>query len=283
MNKVYAIITNQIIEKLEQGVCPWRMPWSSDGPKNLTSGKAYRGINILLLGSQGYANPYWLTFKQAKSLGGHVKKGAKSTPVVFWKTYSTTETNDEGEQAEKGRFVLRYFRVFNLDQCELPADKMPEDVATTKHFDPIPKCEQVAKAMPNAPAITHQSQRACYSPLLDIVNMPQPESFDAPTAYYGTLFHELTHSTGHESRLNRDSITDPVRFGSHTYSREELIAEMGAAFLNGHCGIDASTLDNSAAYIHGWLKRLKNDPKLVVQAAGKAQRASDYILGVKYE
>ena len=160
---------------------------------------------------------------------------------------------------------------------------MPEDVATTKHFDPIPQCEQVAKAMPNAPAITHQSQRACYSPLLDIVNMPQPESFDAPTAYYGTLFHELTHSTGHESRLNRDSITDPVRFGSHTYSREELIAEMGAAFLNGHCGIDASTLDNSAAYIHGWLKRLKNDPKLVVQAAGKAQRASDYILGVKYE
>ncbi len=101
MNKVYKIITDQIIEKLEAGTVPWRMPWSSDGPKNLTSGKAYRGINILLLGSQGYANPYWLTFKQAKSLGGHVKKGAKSTPVVFWKTYSTTETNDEGEQAER--------------------------------------------------------------------------------------------------------------------------------------------------------------------------------------
>ena len=137
--------------------------------------------------------------------------------------------------------------------------------------------------MPNVPEITHQSQPACYSPLLDVVNMPRPESFDTPENYYSTLFHELTHSTGHESRLNRKGITDPVRFGSHSYSKEELIAEMGSAFLSGHCGIEDRILDNSAAYINGWLGRLRNDPKLVVMAAAKAQKSSDYIQGVKYE
>jgi len=283
MNKVYAIITNQIIEKLEQGTIPWKMPWSSDAPKNLVSGKAYRGINVFLLGSLGYMSPYWLTFKQAKSLGGYVNKGEKSVPVIFWKSWSTLEANADGKHEEKSRFVLRYYRVFNIEQCTLPAEEIPQEDPTARTFDPILKCEQVVKAMPNAPAITHQSQRACYSPLLDIVNMPRPQSFDTPENYYSTLFHELTHSTGHHSRLDRKGITDPVRFGSHDYSKEELIAEMGAAFLSGHCGIEDRILDNSAAYINGWLSRLKNDPKLVVMAAAKAQRSSDYIQGVKYE
>jgi len=283
MNKVYQLVTDKIIEKLEAGCVPWKMTWSAEGPKNLISGKAYRGINILLLGSQGYVNPYWLTFKQAKQAGGYVKRGERSTPVVFWKTYSTMEQNDKGEQEETSRYVLRHYRIFNLDQCGLPEEKMPESLSTDKAFDPIPKAESVVAGMPSAPEITHQSQRACYSPLLDQVNMPKPESFDAPECYYSTLFHEIIHSTGHEARLNRPSITDPVRFGSHTYSREELIAECGAAFLNGHCGLEDSTLDNSAAYIKGWLGRLRNDPKLVVQAAGKAQRAADYILDVQFD
>ena len=283
MNQVYRLITDKIIEKLEQGVVPWRMPWTSEAPKNLVSGKSYRGINILLLGSQGYVSPYWLTFKQAKSLGGFVNKGEKSTPVVFWKNWTDLETNGEGKLEEKSRFVLRYYSVFNIEQCKLPPEEVPATDLTTKQFDPIPKAEQVVKAMPNAPEITHQSQRACYSPLLDIVNMPKPESFDEPAAYYSTLFHELSHSTGHESRLNRDTLVDKVRFGSHSYSKEELVAEMGAAFLNGHCGIEAATLDNSASYINGWLGRLRNDPKLVVQAAGKGQRAADFILDVTWE
>jgi len=282
MNQVYEIVTNKIIEKLEEGVVPWRKSWSSEAPKNLVSGKEYRGINPFLLDSMGFASPYWLTFRQAKSLGGYVRKGEKSTPVVFWKNWSSLEQNDEGKLEETRRFVLRYYSCFNIEQCSLPPEEVPAEDPTTKHFDPIPKAESVVKAMPSAPEITHQSQRACYSPILDIVNMPKPESFDAPVNYYSTLFHELTHSTGHESRLNRDSITDPVRFGSHTYSREELIAEMGAAFLNGHCGLVDQTLDNSASYIQGWLGRLRNDPKLVVQAAGKAQRAADYILDVKW-
>jgi len=283
MNKVYAIITDTIIKKLQEGIVPWHMPWSAERPKNLISGKPYRGINVFLLGSLGYMSPYWLTFKQAQSLGGHVNKGEKSVPVIFWKTYSKMETNDNGDHEEKSRFVLRYYRVFNIEQCTLPPEEVPQEDPTARTFDPIPKAESVVAAMPNAPAITHQSQRACYSPLLDVVNMPRPESFDTPENYYSTLFHELTHSTGHESRLNRKGITDPVRFGSHSYSKEELVAEMGAAFLSGHCGIEDRILDNSAAYINGWLGRLKSDPKLVVMAAAKAQKSSDYIQGVKYE
>ena len=281
---VYEVITNAIVKKLEQGTVPWHMPWSADGPKNLISDKAYRGINVFLLGSLGYMSPYWLTFKQAQALGGHVSKGEKGTPVVFWKTYSKIEQNDKtGKHEKKSRFVLRYYSAFNIEQCTLPAEEIPQEDPTRHTFDPIPKAQSIVEAMPSAPAITHQSQRACYSPLLDVVNMPKPESFDASENYYSTLFHELTHATGHQSRLDRKGITDPVRFGSHTYSKEELIAEMGAAFLSGHCGIENSTLDNSAAYIQGWLGRLRNDSKLVVMAAAKAQKASDYVLGTTFD
>ncbi len=128
MNKVYEIITDQIIEKLEQGTIPWHMPWSADGPKNLISDKPYRGINVFLLGSLGYMSPHWLTFKQARSLSGHVNKGEKGTPVVFWKTYSKMETDPDTQQTEKQqRFVLRYYRVFNIEQCTLPAEEVPQD------------------------------------------------------------------------------------------------------------------------------------------------------------
>jgi len=282
MNQVYKLVTDKIIEKLEEGCVPWRKTWSSEAPKNLVSGKEYRGINPFLLDSMGYASPYWLTFRQAKDLGGYVRKGEKSTPVVFWKSWKTLEANDEGKQEEKSRFVLRYYSAFNIEQVSLPPEEVPAEDPTTRHFDPIPKCEQVVKAMPNAPEITHQSQRACYSTILDIVNMPAPESFDSPAAHYSTLFHELTHATGHESRLNRKGITEANHFGSHDYSREELTAEMGAAYLSGHCGLVDSTLENSASYIQGWLKRLRNDPTMVVKAAGRAQRAADYILDVKW-
>ena len=143
MNKVYSVITETIIKKLEEGVIPWKMPWSSEAPKNLVSGKSYRGINIFLLGSLGYMSPYWLTFKQAQSLGGHVNKGEKSVPVIFWKTYSKMETNDNGDHEEKSRFVLRYYRVFNIEQCTLPAEEVPQADPTLKSFDPIPKAESV--------------------------------------------------------------------------------------------------------------------------------------------
>jgi len=272
-----------MIERLEEGCVPWKKTWSSDAPKNLVSGKEYRGINSFLLDSMGYASPWWLTFRQAKSLGGYVNKGKKSTPVVFWKNWTDLQANSEGKLEEKSRYVLRFYSAFNLEQCTLPPEEVPAEDPTTKHFDPIPTCSQLVADMPNAPEITHQSQRACYSPELDQVTMPAPESFDAPASYYATLFHELAHSTGHQSRLDRKGITEANHFGSHDYSREELTAEMGSAYLSGHCGLVDSTIDNSASYIQGWLKRLRNDATMVVKAAGKAQRAADYILDVKFD
>jgi len=284
MNKVYEIITDRIIEKLEQGTVPWHMPWSADGPKNLISDKAYRGINVFMLGSLGYMSPYWLTFKQAQALGGHVSKGEKGTPVVFWKTYSKMETDPDNQKTEKkSRFVLRYYSVFNIEQCTLPAEEIPQQEENNS-IEPIPEAMRIVQAMPTAPAIEHGEPRAYYSPSRDLVNMPRAEAFNSSEEYYSTLFHELTHSTGHHSRLDRFKKDDqPIAaFGSREYSKEELIAEMGAAFLSGHCGIEDRIIDNSAAYIQGWLGRLRNDPKLVVMAAAKAQKASDYILGTTF-
>jgi len=284
MNKVYEIITDRIIEKLEQGTVPWHMPWSADGPKNLISDKAYRGINVFMLGSLGYMSPYWLTFKQAQALGGHVSKGEKGTPVVFWKTWKNMEQNDKTSKWEDvSRFVLRYYSVFNIEQCTLPAEEIPQD-QEPNIIDPIPEAMRIVQAMPTAPAIEHGEPRAYYSPSRDLVNMPRAEAFNSSEEYYSTLFHELTHSTGHHSRLDRFKKDDSINpFGSREYSKEELIAEMGAAFLSGHCGIEDRIIDNSAAYINGWLGRLKNDPQLVVMAAAKAQKASDYILGTTFD
>jgi antirestriction protein ArdC len=234
-----------------------------------------------LLACCKYESPYWLTFKQAKQLSGSVKKGEKSMPVVFWKW-------NEVEDAESGKPkqvpILRYYNVFNLAQCELPEAKQPPALEVETHdFSPIDACESLVREMPKAPAIKHDTVSAFYRPSSDQVHMPPAERFEKPGEYYSTLFHELTHATGHESRLHRDGICEVSPFGSRTYSKEELIAEMGAAFLCGHCGIEDTTIDNSAAYIQGWLKKLRGDSRLVVHAAAAAQKAADFILGRKDE
>jgi len=278
MTKVYEVITNRIIEKLEQGTVPWHQPWSSELPKNLLSKKEYRGINVFLLGSQSYANPYWLTFKQARQLGGYLRKGERSTPVVFWKWYERDQVNDEnGELETVSSPILRYYSVFNVEQCEELDGKIPP-LETNNSFSPIEKAEQIAENMPHSPQITHAEARAYYRPFADMVNMPQPELFQSSEEYYSTLFHELTHSTGHPSRLNRFDTQDSITFGSRDYSQEELVAEMGAAFLCGHCAIDNRTIDNLAAYISGWLRKLRNDKRLVIYAGAQAQNAADSIL-----
>ena len=280
-SKVYQIVTDRIIGLLESGTVPWRKPWASGAvghPQNLTSGKRYRGINVFLLSAVGYGSPYWLTYRQAQGRGGNVRKGEHAIPVVFWKQWETTRTDPE--TGERGRVtipVLRYFNVFNVEQCEGIEYPKPEQPATP--FEPIEQCEHVVEEMPKRPEIRHGEARAWYQPSADLVNMPRPELFSQPEEYYSTLFHELTHSTGHRGRLNRKGIADVHPFGSADYSREELVAEMGAAFLGGHCGIEPATIENSAAYIGGWLRRLKGDEKLVVQAAGQAQKAADFILG----
>ncbi len=288
-DKVYQIITDRITELLEKGTVPWNKPWTSNQsnllPRNFLSKKPYRGINTFLLHAMGYSSPFWLTFKQAQALKGNVRKGEKSTPIVFWKWLDTDEATSTGKTKKVP--MLRYYSGFNLEQCEgieLPPVTEP---APTRTHDPIASAEAIVAAMPNRPAIEIKGGQACYSPALDLVRMPAPETFCGEQEYYSTLFHELTHATGHQTRCNRKGIagTDGEwsRFGTAPYAREELVAEMGAAFLSGHAGILNRTVDNSAAYIQSWLGRLKEDCKLVVTAAAQAQKASDYILNVKHE
>lgn len=277
----YQRITDTIITMLENGVAPWRKPWSTahNGmARNLVSGKEYRGINYFLLNAMTrYESPYWLTFKQASERGGHVRKGEKGMPVIFWKLY---EKENEATGEETVVPVLRQYTVFNSEQCnglEVPIIEQPE----THENERIARAEAIQLAMPNRPSVTFGGSRAYYSPSQDVVNVPNLERFENSNAYYATLFHELAHSTGHAQRLNRAGVMDHATFGSCEYSKEELCAEMTSAFLCAKCGIDNSTLENSAAYIASWLKALKNDSKMVVLAAAQAQKAADYILNVQ--
>lgn len=277
-NKVYEIITEKIIEQLEQGTVPWHKPWISEYPKNLISKKEYRGINVFLLGASKYSSPYWLSYKQAKQLGGNVKKGEKSTIVVFWKQIKVKDKNpDNTEETKKTIPFLRYYRVFNVEQCENIDEKKIPVTEINPDFQPIAACEETVMNMQNKPEIRYQDSRAFYHPSGDYVNMPNPKTFQKEEFYYSVLFHELGHSTGHKSRLARKDF-DKGFFGNEVYSKEELCAEMTAAFLCGHHKIEMKTIDNSAAYIKSWLRKLKDDVKMIVLAAAQAQKAADYIL-----
>jgi antirestriction protein ArdC len=279
---VYQIITDRIIGLLEKGTVPWHQPWHENHrlPRNLVSNKEYRGINIFLLHAMAYESPFWLTFHQAIQLGGHVRPGERSCPVVFWKWL-------DGENKESGETkrvpLLRYYAVFNVTQCEGLEMHLPKLEQPLRPHTPIAAAQQVVKGMPLCPAIKHGMPRAFYAPSEEWVGMPAPEKFHSDEEYHCVLFHELTHSTGHPSRLNRKEIRENNNFGSQRYGREELVAEMGAAFLCGHAGIADLTLNNSAAYIQGWLKKIKEDARLVVQSAAQAQKAADFILGRKVE
>lgn len=218
-----------------------------------------------------YESPSWLTFRQATELGGNVRKGEKSCPVVFWKPLKI-EDRESGEEKEIP--ILRIYHVFNAAQCDGLKDAPP----VTNKIVTVKPAEIVA-GMPQPPGIKHGMISAFYSPLEDCVGMPNRERFDTEEGYFATLFHELVHSTGHESRLKRSTLTAGSGFNSDPYTKEELIAEMGAAFLCGHAEIIERTIDSSAAYIKGWLERIRDDKTLIVQAAAQAQKAVDFILG----
>jgi len=278
---VYDVITQRIMTLMQQGVVPWRKPWSGDAmsPRNMISKRQYRGVNVFLLAAMSYRSPYWLTYKQARQLGGFVRKGEKSCPVVFWKWIERKDKKTD--QVIEEFPVLRYYSVFNLEQCELPGDAvpLPPDL-DEKPFQPIDRCEQVVRHMPQPPAIEHDGgDWAYYHSINDTIHLPKPEQFDKHQEYYATLFHELTHATGHVKRLARKGVMDRNHPGLEEHSKEELIAEMGAAFLCGHCAIEAATIENSASYIAGWLSALANDHRLVIHAATNAQKAADSILG----
>lgn len=280
---IYQNVTDQIIAMLEKGVVPWRSPilgrQSAGMPKNLESGKEYRGVNVFLLAftawAQGYESSYWLTFNQAKQKKGSIKKGEKSSFVIFWKQYETTD-KETGEPTTVP--VLRYYRVFNVAQCDGIA--APDAVTfTPTDFQPIDAAEAIVKSYADAPTIEHGGTRAFYRPSTDVVRLPEPTRFVSSEQYFSTLYHELAHSTGHSKRLDRKLDTEPQPFGSPDYGKEELVAEMAAAFLSAHAGIKPVTIENQAAYLQGWLKQLRGDKKLVIAAAGAAQKASDWICG----
>lgn len=268
----YERITERIVALLAQGTVPWHKPWKvkTGLPRNLASKKPYRGINVFLLMAMSYESPHWLTFRQAIQLGGNVKKGEKACPVVFWKRRDV-----EGEESSEPKRapLLRMYSVFNVAQCEGLKDA-PAEIQM-----PVSKPAEIVAKMPEPPLIKHGMAQAFYSPSEDCIGMPARERFESEASYFAALFHELVHSTGHEKRLKRQSIAERNGFGSDPYCKEELIAELGSAFLCGYADIVDRTIDNSAAYIENWLTQFQNDRTLIVSAAAQAQKAADFILG----
>jgi antirestriction protein ArdC len=284
-DRVYEIVTERICELLEAGTVPWHQPWNPElgMPRSLSTGKLYRGINVWLLGSSMYASPWWGTYKQIGEHDGQDRKGERSTLVVFWKQTKRTVVDEQtGNETERKGFSLRYYRVFNAEQCEgLVLPDLPADL---HDHDPIEAAESIVDGYVDGPGprLLIGGDRACYSPSQDLLRVPGREAFETREEFYSTAFHEMTHSTGLATRLARKDLLEFHSFGDASYSREELVAEMGASMLSGLAGIDQVTLPNSAAYLAHWVKVLKGDSRLVVTAAAQAQRAADFITGVEH-
>ena len=287
---IYEVITDRILEEMRNGRIPWRMPWTfAEGSKwNRVTGKGYSLLNCMLLRKNGE----WATFKQWKDAGGEVKKGAKSRMVCFWKPYEMKDAepigmNEDGTLKYPVVPVLRYYNVFHIDDVE---------GVTAKHKSPAE--ELAARPEPEKHEISDRllsdyfsrekievqgftdaefSDKACYSPTFDTIKVPNRKQFKEQAEYYSTLFHETVHSTGHSSRLNRHKF---CFFGDDDYSKEELVAELGSAFLMNQVGIEQpSTFKNSVAYLQGWMSKLQSDPKLIVFAASQAEKAVKFIKG----
>lgn len=289
---VYQMITDIIVNKLENGVIPWKQRWSAQGAAaNYLTKKPYRGINALLLNSIEFAYPYFLTFKQTQQLGGKVKKGAESLPVVYWqwnyylKATGCKLTEEEAKLLPntevEHRAFLRYYRVFNLQDIEgIKMDAPSNNTHILNDEEKLFKGFQPLHSMPHPVATKTQSDTPYYHPRRDYINMPPMTAFPNAEAYFQVFYHELTHATGHRKRLNRNGIVEPQHFGSWNYSQEELVAEMGASFLSNIMGLQTEAeLTDAAAYIQSWLQVLRNDKRFVIEAAQHAQKAVDYILG----
>lgn len=283
MLDAYQHVTQRLIEALERDVVPWRKPWDTaqGQPQNLVTRRPYNGINVLLLGLQPYSSPYWLTYRQAEALGGHVKAGEHGTRIVFWKPteYATGEKDEVGEAVTRRSLLVKTYVVFNHDQTEdVPAP--PRPAFTTLPTTPVVRVEDFVRGIQPAPSIRHGGRAAYYQPGPDVVTLPDPESFESYEAYAATRFHELVHWTGHVSRLGRATLAQAGRFGDENYSKEELVAEIGAGFLCATLSLEnASTWQNSVSYIHGWLKALRNDKSLIIGAAQNAAKAAAYLSG----
>ena len=274
---VYQLVTDRIIEELQKGNIPWEKPWTGvrSGAFNRISKKPYSLLNQMLLKHEGE----YATFKQWSELGGKIRKGEKSEIVVFWKIFEKEEINDKGEKEKVTIPLLKYINVFHISQVEgVEPLKQPFNEVT-----PIEEADKIIIDYVTREHITFEekaSDKAFYSPSRDCVVVPMKEQYKHINEYYSTTFHELTHSTGHPSRLDRLKTGAVAAFGSETYSKEELVAEIGSATILNTLGIEtAKTFRNSAAYIQNWLHVLQNDNMFIVSAASKAEKAVAYILG----
>jgi len=275
---VYQMVTDRIIELLEAGTVPWQKPWTETGvPMNALSKRPYRGINLWLLLSLNYERNLFLTWDQLKKIGGSVNLGQHGHIVVFWKQVKKVPEELDGNGKAKQIPMLRYYKVFNVEQCrDVPKDLIPELVKDD--VDPILECEAIINTMPDSPLLIFTGKKAYYDIEKDQVVLPSLKRFKTSESYYSTLFHELVHSTGAEKRLGRKTINEMAEFGSEPYSIEELIAELGSSYLNFYTGILDKGIENSVAYIQGWLEKLKNDKRFIISASGQAQKAVDFIL-----
>lgn len=285
--KMTATIVKAMTEAADEGrKINWMKPWTGQGPTSLSTGKPYGFINSLVLEFVRYESKFtsnkWGTFNAIRSLGGMVKKGAHSTMVALMKrnVEVSVEPDENGEPKEIRRswFTIRYFNVFNLNQTTLDAAKFE----TANDNPAIVDADRIIDEMPGRPEIVYGGGRACYNPPMDTVSLPTRESFKTSEHFYSTAFHELAHATGHTSRLNRKAVNDPIQFGSHAYSDEELVAELAASFLMDRAGLATEdTLQNSVEYLRGWASKLTADPKLIFVAAPRAAKAADYILNTE--
>jgi len=283
---VYTKITNIIIEQLKKGIIPWESP-NINGVKaqNIVTDHCYSGVNPLIL--QMSDTPFFMTFKQAKALKAKIKKGASSLPVVFWKVVEKSDINKDGEEESNKLFVLKYYNVFKITDIEnLPEKILKKAETLIINNKKIISCENIINNYSDAPKIKGFIPNSSmisnsYSPTFDFLYMQPINLFKSENHYYSTIFHELTHSTGHESRLNRLT-KDSIKFGSKVYAKEELIADLGAAFLMAEAGQQVN-YKNKAAYIQNWLQALENDHRMIVSAAGKAEKAVNHILNKEGE
>lgn len=278
-NKNYKIITDRLISLLERGVKPWIRPWKTNGFGNLIGGNKYRGCNPLICQMDmmyfNYSSPYFVSFNQAREKGWKIKSGSKATTLTYAESFEV-----ETDVGTETRFHTRFYKVFNTDciddtESEMKiADLIEEKVTPSNQDLPIESLEKFCNSW--GVDIEHGGDRACYSPSLDRIAMPEFENFSSARAYYSTLLHELAHSTGHPERLNRDMTGS---FGTTKYAREELVAELTSAFVASNLGINEDLeLENHASYLASWLKVLKNDDKAFFNALSQAKAASDYLL-----
>lgn len=275
---IYEMISAKVVEQLEKGIVPWRKPWTENTMPRSIRGHVYRGINVFILMSAGYESPYWMTRKMVTERGGHIKQGEHGTTIIFWKMLLIRDKlTDEVSTIPH----LQYYRVWNWEQtegCRQPkggAFPAKADDAELVREDRHDLAAALVLGYKDGPSVSHQGDRACYYPARDHIDVPDVERFTSLDEYYSTLFHELGHSTGHQTRCDRKS---SYVFGSHSYGTEELCAEMTSTFLCSKAGI-VSTFDNSASYLSGWIQNIKEDPKSLVRAGAQAQRAYDWILG----